>query len=101
MRKLAKPLGIPIGQLLVIAGYISEEEYETPIQQTDLARLYYEIGDLTDEEWKQVLEFGRYVRVAAQEVARPLHLRALRTIRTRSALAPTAPERLCGSPTQG
>ena len=61
LRKLAKPLGIPIGQLLVIAGYISEEAYETPIQQTDLARLY-EIGDLTDEEWKQVLEFGRYVR---------------------------------------
>ncbi len=61
LRKLAKPLGIPLGQLLVIAGYISEEEYETPIQQTDLARLY-EISDLTDEEWKQVLEFVRYVR---------------------------------------
>ena len=61
LRKLAKPLGIPLGQLLVIAGYISEEEYEAPIQQTDLARLY-EISDLTDEEWKQVLEFVRYVR---------------------------------------
>ena len=61
LRKLAKPLGIPLGRLLVIAGYISEEEYETPIQEADLARLY-EIGDLTDEEWEQVLEFGRYVR---------------------------------------
>ncbi|MDA1215754.1 MAG: hypothetical protein O2812_02640 [Chloroflexi bacterium] len=40
---------------------LKPEEYETPVQETDLARLY-EVGDLTDEEWEQVKEFARYVR---------------------------------------
>ena len=54
-------MGIPVGQLLVLAGHITEEEYQTPIQQSDLARLY-EIGELTEDEWEQVRDFARYVR---------------------------------------
>ncbi len=61
LRKLAAAMGIPVGQLLVAANYLDEEEYQNPIRETDLARLY-EIGDLTSNEWEQVRDFARYVR---------------------------------------
>ena len=61
LKKLATAMGVPVAQLLVLAGHLSREEYESPIGQTDLARLY-EVGDLTREEWEQVLDFARYVR---------------------------------------
>ncbi len=61
LRKLARPMGIPVGQLLVLAGHITPQEYESPVQETDLARLY-EVGDLTGDEWGEVREFARYVR---------------------------------------
>ena len=61
LRKLSRPMGVPVGQLLVLAGHITAAEYESPVEETDLARLY-EVGDLTDEEWEQVREFARYVR---------------------------------------
>ena len=54
-------MGAPVGKLLVLAGYLSEEEYVTPIKESDLARLY-EVGDLDMGEWEQVREFARYVR---------------------------------------
>ena len=54
-------MGIPVGQLLVLAGHITEEEFQVPIRQPDLARLY-DISELTDEEWEQVRDFARYVR---------------------------------------
>ena len=61
LKKLATAMGVPLGELLVRAGHLTQEEYETPIQGADLARLY-EVGDLTDAEWEQVREFARYVR---------------------------------------
>lgn len=61
LRKMARAMGVPLGQLLVHAGHLTAEEYETPIKPTDMARLY-EFGDLTEDEWEQVREFGRYVR---------------------------------------
>lgn len=61
LKRLAGAMGVPVGKLLVLAGHLTPEEYETPVQETDLARLY-EVGDLTDEEWEQVKEFARYVR---------------------------------------
>ena len=61
LKKIASAMGVPVGRLLVLAGHITPEDYETPIKQTDLARLY-EVGDLTDEEWDQVRDFARYVR---------------------------------------
>ena len=61
LKRLASAMGVPVGKLLVLAGHLTPEEYETPVQETDLARLY-EVGDLTDEEWEQVKEFARYVR---------------------------------------
>ncbi len=61
LKKLATAMGIPVGQLLVLAGHITEEEFQVPIRQPDLARLY-DIGELTDEEWEQVRDFARYVR---------------------------------------
>ena len=61
LRKLANAMGLPVGQLLVLAGHITEEEYTTPIGPTDLARLY-DVSDLSDDEWDQVRDFARYVR---------------------------------------
>ena len=61
LKRLATAMGVPVGQLLVLAGHITSEEYLVPIRETDLARLY-EVGDLSSEEWEQVREFARYVR---------------------------------------
>ena len=61
LKKLATAMGMPVGQLLVLAGHITQQEYEQPVGDIDLARLY-EVGDLDGDEWQQVLDFARYVR---------------------------------------
>lgn len=61
LRRLAEAMGVPVGQLLVLAGHLSQSEYEEPIGKAELARLY-DVGDLTEDEWGQVLDFARYVR---------------------------------------
>ena len=61
LKKIATAMGVPVGKLLVLAGHLTQEEYVEPIRESDLARLY-EVGDLTSEEWEQVLDFARYVR---------------------------------------
>ncbi len=61
LKSLAGALGLVYGELAVAAGYISREEYESPIDDRQLARLT-EIGDLSDEEWESVRDFARYVR---------------------------------------
>ena len=58
-------LGLVYGQLAVDAGYISQEEFENPIDDRQLARLN-EIGGLTDEEWESVKDFARYIRSRRQ-----------------------------------
>ena len=69
LRKVAEAMGAPLGRLLVLAGHLTEEEYETPIKESDLARLY-EVGDLDAGEWEQVRDFARYVR--SKRKPRPL-----------------------------
>lgn len=69
LRKVAEAMGVPLGRLLVLAGHLNEEEYETPIKESDLARLY-EVGDLDSDEWEQVRDFARYVR--SKRKPRPL-----------------------------
>ena len=69
LRKIAAVMGVPLGRLLVLAGHLNEEEYETPIGESDLARLY-EVGDLDGDEWEQVRDFARYVR--SKRKPRPL-----------------------------
>ena len=61
LKALAGALGLVYGELAVAAGYISRQEYESPIDDRQLARLT-EIGDLSDEEWESVRDFARYVR---------------------------------------
>ena len=61
LKSLASALGLVYGELAVTAGYITRQEYESPIDDRQLARLT-EIGDLTDEEWDSVRDFARYVR---------------------------------------
>ena len=61
LKELARVLGLVYGQLAVEAGYITPAEFESPIDDRQLARLA-EIGDLADEEWESVKDFARYVR---------------------------------------
>ncbi len=61
LKAMASALGLLYGQLAVAAGYITDEEFESPIDDRQLARLT-EMGDLTDQEWKSVRDFARYVR---------------------------------------
>ena len=61
LKSLSAALGLLYGQLAVEAGYISREEFESPIDEGQLARLT-EIGDLTKEEWESVKDFSRYLR---------------------------------------
>ena len=61
LKSLATALGLLYGELAVRAGYISQEEFENPIDEARLARLN-EIDDLTDEEWDSVRDFARYVK---------------------------------------
>ena len=61
LKALAAALGLIYGELAVAAGYITREEFESPIDDRQLARLS-EIGDLTEQEWESVKDFARYVR---------------------------------------
>ena len=61
LKSLASVLGMLYGQMAVEAGYITNEEFESPIDEGQLARLN-EINDLTVEEWDSVKDYARYVR---------------------------------------
>ena len=61
LKALATALGLVYGPLAVQAGYITREEFEGPIEDSQLARLM-EIGDLKEDEWESVKDFARYVR---------------------------------------
>ena len=61
LKALASALGLLYGALAVEAGYITAEEYESPLEDEQLARLH-EVSDLTDDEWESVRDFARYVR---------------------------------------
>ena len=61
LKALATVLGLLYGELAVAAGYITRREFESPMDDRQLARLA-EIGDLTEEEWESVRDFSRYVR---------------------------------------
>ena len=64
LKKLSTAMGVASGQLLVLARHLTETEYEQPVGDTDLARLY-EVGDLDGDEWEQVLDFVRFKRNAS------------------------------------
>ena len=61
LKSLAAVLGLLYGHLAVDAGYLTQEEFENPLDEKQSARLT-EISDLTDEEWESVRDFARYVR---------------------------------------
>lgn len=61
LKSLAMALGLLYGELAIRAGYISQEEFESPIDEARLARLN-EIDDLTNDEWESVRDFARYVK---------------------------------------
>jgi transcriptional regulator with XRE-family HTH domain len=61
LKSLAAALGMLYGQMAVEAGYITNEEFESPLDDSQLARLN-EINDLTNEEWESVQDYARYVR---------------------------------------
>ncbi len=61
LRKLAGAMNVPVGKMLVLSGHLTQEEFDIPIKEKDMARLY-EVGDLDETEWDQVRDFARYVR---------------------------------------
>ena len=61
LKSLSITLGLTYGVLAVEAGYITREEFENPLDDTQLARLN-EVADLTDVEWESVKDYARYVR---------------------------------------
>ena len=70
LKALATTLGLLYGALAVEAGYITAEEYESPLEDEQLARLH-EVSDLTDDEWESVRDFARYVRSSRRASASP------------------------------
>ena len=61
LKALSSVLGLGYGTLAVEARYITPEEFDSPLDGKQLARLN-EISELTDEEWDSVRDFARYVR---------------------------------------
>ena len=61
LKALAASLGLLYGQLAVAAGYITRQEFESPIDERQLARLS-EVDDFSAEEWESVMDFARYLR---------------------------------------
>ena len=61
LKGLAGVLGLSYVELAVLAGYISPDELEYPVDESMMTRLS-EVDDLTDEEWESVRDFVSYVR---------------------------------------
>ena len=61
LKSLSKALGLVYGEIAVKSGYITRNEFESPIDDRQLKRLN-EVSDLTDDEWQSVQEFARYIR---------------------------------------
>jgi transcriptional regulator with XRE-family HTH domain len=61
LKALSSVLELSYGTLAVEARYITSEEFESPLDGKQLARLN-EINDLSDGEWDSVMDFARYVR---------------------------------------
>ena len=61
LKTLSSALDLLYGRLAVEAGYITQDEFDSPIDERQLARLN-EISELTEEEWESVKDFARYVR---------------------------------------
>ena len=66
LKGIASVLGLPYGRLALAAGYITSEEYDNPVDESQLARLN-EVNDLTNEEWESVRDFARYIRSRRRE----------------------------------
>ena len=61
LKALSSALGLSYGRLALEVGYITPEEFDSPLGESQLGRLN-EIEDLTDQEWESVRDYARYVR---------------------------------------
>ena len=62
LKKISHALRLPYALLAVLSGYIENEHYNVPeIDQEYLDRLA-DISDLSDEEWKSVLDYAQFIR---------------------------------------
>ena len=62
LKKISHTLRLPYAVLAVLSGYIETEHYNVPeIDQEYLDRLA-DISDLSDEEWKSVLDYAQFIR---------------------------------------
>ena len=68
LKTLSGTLGLLYGELAMAAGYITRKEFESPIDERQLARLG-EVDDLSEEEWESVRDFARYVRTRRRSQA--------------------------------
>ena len=60
LKKISHALRLPYAVLAVLSGYI-EKEHVPEIDQEYLDRLA-DISDLSDEEWKSVLDYAQFIR---------------------------------------
>ncbi len=66
LKAIASVLDLSYGRLALAAGFITSEEYDNPLDESQLARLN-EVNELTDEEWASVRDFARYIRSRRHE----------------------------------
>lgn len=68
LRKLAGAMNVPVGKMLVLSGHLTQDEFDNPVKEADMVRLY-EVGDLDEAEWEQVRDFSRFIRAKRKAAA--------------------------------
>ena len=61
LRNISATLEVPYNRLALLAKYIDQSIFNQPVNADDSIRIRA-LADLTDEEWRSVLDYVNYVR---------------------------------------
>ena len=61
LRNISTTLELPYNRLALLAKYIDQSIFNQPVNAEDSMRIGA-VADLTDEEWRSVLDYVNYVR---------------------------------------